>query len=107
MPVCHYGIHLLSQDASCTLQLTFPFQYLGATINNQLKWGDHIKEVTARVSCILNLLRRTMRDCHRDAKTKAYSALMCPILEYSVPVWAPYEQQHINALKKVQKQAAR
>ena len=48
-----------------------------------------------------------MRDCHRDAKTKAYSALVRPILEYSAPVWAPHKQQHVNALEKVQKRAAR
>ena len=79
-----------------TLEWVDTFKHLGVTINNKLKWGDHITEATARASCTLNLLRRTMQDCHRDAKTKAYSALVCPILEYSAPVWAPHEQQHIN-----------
>ena len=81
-----------------TLERVDTFKYLGVTINNKLKWNDRITEVTARASCTLNLLRRTMRDCHRDAKTKAYSALMRPIFdhEYSAPVWAPHEQQHIN-----------
>ena len=86
-----------------TLEWVETFKYLGVTINSKLKWGDHITEVTARASRILNLLRRTMRDCHRDAKTKAYSALVRPILEYSAPVWALHEHQHINALQKVQK----
>ena len=90
-----------------TLEWVDTFKYLGVTINNKLTWVYHITEVTARASQILNLLRRTMRDCHRDAKTKAYSALVRPILEYSAPVWAPHEQQHINALEKVQKRAAR
>ena len=85
--------------------LEIHLQILGVTIN-KLKWGDHSTEVTARASRILNLLRRTMRDCYRDAKTNAYSALVRPILEYSAPVWAPHEQQHINALEKVQRRAA-
>jgi len=89
-----------------TLEWVDTFKYLGVTINN-LKWGDHITEVTTRAPRILNLLRWTMRDCHRDAKTKAYTALVRPILEYSAPVWAPHEHQHINALEKVQKRAAR
>jgi len=84
-----------------TLEWVDTFKHLGVTINNNLKWGDHITEVTARASRSLNLLRKTMRDCHRDAKTKAYSALVRPILEYSAPVRAPHEQQHINALEKV------
>ena len=37
-----------------------------------------------------------------DAKTKAYSALIRPTLEYSAPVWVPYEHQYTNALEKVQ-----
>ena len=82
-----------------TLEWVDAFKYLGVTINNKLIWGGHITEVTARASPILNL----PRDCHRDAKTKAYSVLVRPILEYSAPVWAPHEQQHINALEKVQK----
>ena len=44
---------------------------------------------------------------NRDAKTKAYSALIHPILEYSTPVCPPYEWQHFNALKKVQRWVAR
>ena len=75
-----------------TLEWVDTFKYLGVTINNKLKWGDHIAEVTARVSRTLNLLRRTMRDCHKDAKTKAYSSLVHPILEYSALVWALHEQ---------------
>ena len=51
-----------------------------------------LQEDLTRVSRTLNLLRRTMRDCHRDAKTKAYSALVHPILEYSAPVWALHKQ---------------
>ena len=90
-----------------TLDWVDVFRYLGVTINSKLKWGDHIAEVTAKASRILNLLRRTMRSCRRDAKTRAYTALVRPILEYSVPVWAPHKQQHNDALEKVQSRAAR
>ena len=82
-----------------TLDWVDVFRYLGVTINSKLKWGDHIAEVTAKASRILNLLRRTMRSCRRDAKSRAYTALVRPILEYSVPVWAPHEQQHNEALE--------
>ena len=70
-----------------TLDWVEVFRYLGVTINSKLKWGDHIAEVTAKASHILNLLRKTMRSCCRDAKTRAYTVLVRPILEYSVPVW--------------------
>ena len=90
-----------------TLEWVDAFRYLGVTINNKLKWEDHISEVTAKASGILNLLRRTMWGCHRDAKTRAYAALVHPILEYSVPVWAPHEQKHVDTMEKEQRRAAR
>ena len=90
-----------------SLEWVDTFRYLGFVITNKLKWGDHISAVTAKASCILNLLRRTMQGCCRDAKSRAYTALVRRILEYSAPVWAPHEQKHIDTLEKVQRRAAR
>ena len=90
-----------------SLEWVDTFRYLGVIINNKLKWGDHISAVTVKASRILNLLRRTMQGCRGDAKSRAYTALVRPILEYAAPVWAPHEQKHIDALEKVQRRAAR
>ena len=41
-----------------------------------------------------------------DSRTRAYAALVCLILEYSVPVWAHYELKHICNIEKVQRPAS-
>ena len=42
-----------------------------------------------------------MQGCKR-----AYQALVRPLLEFSVPVWSPYQRKDADALEKVQKRAA-
>ena len=56
---------------------------------------------------MLNLLRRTMYGCTRDAKISAYTALVCPHLEYCAPVWAPHQLKLIGKIENIQKRAAR
>ena len=56
---------------------------------------------------VLNLLRRAMQGCSKQAKTRAYIALVRPCLETCSPVWTPYEKGAQDDLEKVQKCAAR
>ena len=62
------------------------FKYLGVKINKKLNWGDHIAEATSKATRVLNLLRRTMYGCHKDAKRKAYVALV-PSLKAFKKAW--------------------
>ena len=48
-----------------------------------------------------------MKDCSMDAKKKAHTALVCPLLEYAAPAWSPHLHRDIDMLEKVQKRAAR
>ena len=89
------------------LQWVDTFKYLGITINQKLKWDDHSTNAVLKASRMLNLLRRNMRGCSKSAKSKAYTALVRPHLEYCVPVWAPHTMKYQHALEKVQKRAAR
>ena len=60
------------------------FKYLGVKLNCKLSWVDHVTEVTLKASRVLNILRRSLRGCSKDAKVKAYTALVRPHLEYTV-----------------------
>ena len=81
------------------------FKYLGVTIDHKLKWGDQIKNSILKVTKVLNLLRRNLRNCSPTAKKSAYLALVKPRLEFSAPVWSPHLKKDISALEKVQKRA--
>ena len=82
-------------------------KYLGVTINNQLKWDEHVENVCGTASKLLGFLRRTLHKCPEDIKEKAYKSLVRPRLEYSSSVWDPYKQKHIDKVEMVQRQAAR
>ena len=64
------------------------FKYLG--INQKLKWGDQVISSTSKATKVLNTLHRNMHG-HKNAKKRAYQALVWPLLEFSVPVWSPYQ----------------
>ena len=83
------------------------FKYLGVKLNTKLSWGDHVTEVTHKASRVLNILRRSLRGCSKDAKAKAYTALVRPHLEYCAPVWSPHQKGVKDELENVQKRAAR
>ena len=56
---------------------------------------------------VLNLLRRAMQGCSKQAKARAYIALVRPHLETCSQVWTPYQKGAQDDLEKVQKCAAR
>ena len=45
--------------------------------------------------------------CTPPVKASTYKIMVRPILEYSSPVWDPYQQTDIKALEQVQRRAAR
>ena len=90
-----------------TLEWVDSFKYLEVRIDSKLKWGAHIVEVTAKANRALSPLRWAMYGCTKNAKKRAYTALVRPHLEYYAAVWNPYQQKDCETLEKVQRRAAR
>jgi len=63
-------------------------------MNQKLAWHEHIN-ITAKASRILNLLKRNLRHASKEAKARAYLALVQPQLEYAAPVWTPHLKSQI------------
>ena len=64
--------------------------YLGIYINSHLKWNDHVKFITAKASRTLNYLRHSRHSlytCPLSVKAAVYKCIVCPLLEYTSPVW--------------------
>ena len=51
-----------------------------------------VTETVSKASWVLHLLKRTMNVCSIEATKKAYTALVCPLLEYAALVWSPHQQ---------------
>jgi hypothetical protein len=82
-------------------------KYLGINITNNLNWDVHVRTITNKANSTLGLIRRTLKHASREAKEKAYFALVRPILEYADVAWNPYHQKHVDMIEMVQRSAAR
>ena len=90
-----------------TLALVDKATYLGVEATSNLSWGPHINKITAKATQTLNLIRRNLHSSPQEIKSRAYTALVRPTLEYSSSVWDPHQQNHIKKLDGVQRKAAR
>ena len=90
-----------------TLQHCDHHPYLGVEMSSDMSWNHHIKATTAKAQRSLNLLRRNLSGCSRETKSRAYTTMVRPILEYAGSVWDPYHQNQIDALEAIQRRAAR
>ena len=86
---------------SAPLEWVDTFKYLGMRINSRQTWTDHVLDVRMKATCLLNLLRRNMEGCSKQAKARA---LVRPHPETCSPVWSPHQS---GAQEKVQRSAAR
>ena len=82
-------------------------KYLGVTINKNLRWDDHINNITARANRTLGFLKRNLRGCKTPARARAFEAIVRPTLEYAASIWDPHNSGQIEQVEKVQRRAAR
>ncbi len=81
--------------------------YLGVVIRKDLKWRDHVDNITMKANRTLGLVRRNIKTNNKELKTKAFNTLVRPVLDYASSVWDPYQQGDINRIQAVQRRAAR
>ena len=96
-----YNLH------GCVLESVPAAKYLGVTISEDLKWTDHINDISKKATQTLGFLKRYIRVHNRDLKSTAFKTFVRPQLEYASTVWSPYTDQDINKLESVQRRAAR
>lgn len=92
-----------------TLQVVDKAKYLGITICHDLRWNEHISNITNKANRSLAFLRRNLRISCPKLKSTAYKALVRPLLEYSSTVWiidltyiVPLSHQHNTISRKQQ-----
>ena len=90
-----------------TLESISSSKYLGMTINDRLTWNDHIQNTVTSANKTMGFLRRNIRTKDPGIREVAYKTLVCPILEYSSPVWSPYTKSNIHRIEIVQRRVAR
>ncbi len=82
-------------------------KYLGITITHNLNWNKHCDIISGKANSTLGLLRRILGECNDAVKSKAYTSLVRPQLEYASTAWNHYTKRNINKIEMVQRRAAR
>ena len=91
-----------------TLESVDYHPYLGVELQSDLKWDQHIHQVTAKANRSLGFLRRNLSKCLEGTKKSlAYQALVRSHLEYASAVWGPHLKEDIKEIETVQRRAAR
>ena len=90
-----------------TLEQVQSVSYLGITINDKVKWSEHISNVTSKASKTLGMAKRNFWNCPKNVKETVHSTIIQPRLEYAHIVWDPYYKKDIKMLERVQRKAAR
>jgi len=65
-------------------------KYLGLTIDKNLSWLEHVKQITKKAN---NFLQRNISKYPVQIKSSCYKAL---ILEYASTVWSPHTKRDIE-----------
>ena len=80
-------------------------KYLDVTIQSNLKWDVHCKQVAAKPTNTLNLIKSNLKST-KEVCEKAYKSLVCPQVEYAASVWSPWLVRDKSQIERVQRKAA-
>ena len=82
-------------------------KYLGVTLSENLSWKPHINEICTKAGNTLSFLRRNFSRANTSIKSRMYTTLVRPQMEYACAVWDPHSKVNKDKLDKVQRRAAR
>jgi hypothetical protein len=100
------GPHCLSHPfflSTTQLPYTDTVKDLGINIGPNLKFCQHITEITARANQRSHLIHRCFLSRNIKNLIKAFIVYVRPLLEYVSPVWSPSQLYAINAIERVQR----
>ena len=80
---------------------------LGVTIDNRLKFSDHINNICSKVSKSIGVMYKLKHVVTASTLKSLYYALIFPYLNYCVVVWGAAYDSHLEPLVLLQKKAVR
>lgn len=89
------------------LEVVDSAKYLGVTIHKNLRWNEHIDNITKKANSTRAFIQRNLQHCPRNTKAACYTTLVRPLVEYACTVWDPHTALNIQKLEAVQRRSAR
>ena len=90
-----------------TLESLHFVKYLWVYQSDDLRWNEHVNNMSNKANKTLGFLKRNLRHCPPKTKETAYKALVRPTLGYCSTLWDPYTAKNINIVERVQRRAPR
>ena len=81
--------HILESVQSAT--------YLGVTLSADLKWNNHIQQMTSKANKSLSFIRRNLQINSKSVKDRAYQSLVRPKL---IPSQSRTRSTHSNTVQQ-------
>lgn len=78
-------------------------RYIAVTISSDLTQGLHITNTYKKAKQQLGLTYRKFHQASHQVRSKLYSNIVLPKLEYCSSVWDPHQVKYISKLESVQK----
>ena len=75
---------------------------LGVHLDDELKWRDHVKDVSKKCCAGLSRLNRLKKVLPTTLKKKLYNSLVLPHLDYCCLVWQECSKELTNKLERIQ-----
>jgi len=75
---------------------------LGILISSDLKVSSQCVQACSKANRMLGMINRTIRHKSVDILLQLYKSLVCPHLEYCVPVWSPAYKKDKFLIERVQ-----
>jgi len=82
-------------------------KFLGVHIDQHLTWNDHIKNISAKISKNVGILKRVSYILPSSIRAKLYYSLIYPYLSYCNFVWASTYESRLRKLVLLQKRGVR
>ena len=91
----------------CILENLQHTKFLGVTIQNNLKWNLHIKNISSKLNQLSGILYRIRDYLDRRSLKLFYNGLIYPQLSYANIIWGKTYQSHLKPLVTAQKRTIR
>ena len=82
-------------------------KHLVIFFSNDGTWHQHIDYISSKAWTRLNIMRKLKFFLDRQSLEIIYTSFIRPVLEYADVIWDNCTQYEINALEKIQIEAAR
>jgi hypothetical protein len=78
------------------------YNYLGLTIDTNLNWSPHIKDLSSKLSPTVGVLKKARYFLNKNTLMLIYSASINSRFPYLLPIWGTAAASHFSSLVYIQ-----